>query len=355
MKVKLKNVRPNPFRNIDAYPTNTDKVEQLKKSIQSTEFWDNIVARKSGNGIEIAYGHHRLRALNELYDGEETFSFIIRDLDDSEMIKIMAHENLDEWGHNSGTERETVRAVINAYGAGQIFLNAPAKKTSNNQLRFADAEQQFCFHASGSEPHAHRPYTADTVSAFLGGTMTIDTIKYTLRALCLIEQGHLDEEKLRDVSSHGARVVVNEVVRAVKQAEAMKAEGEREALKAATPTMEKIIRKQAKKNANALVSNTASAASHGIKDGASAAKEAALRARLQAKGQKEQDTEIDDFANKVSTELMRYLEPGSKTREKLDAIIKHKKHLSRSPQNSLEKALDRIIEHAEGLKNQLSK
>ena len=64
---------------------------------------------------------------------------------------------------------------------------------------------------------------------------------------------------------------------------------------------------------------------------------------------------LDDFANKVSTELMRYLEPGSKTREKLDAIIKHKKHLSRSPQNSLEKALDRIIEHAEGLKNQLSK
>ena len=63
MKVELKNVYANPFRNMERYPIHKQKILQLKNSIQSTEFWDNIVAReREGGGIEIAYGHHRLAA-----------------------------------------------------------------------------------------------------------------------------------------------------------------------------------------------------------------------------------------------------------------------------------------------------
>lgn len=130
MKVKLKDVHPNPFRNMERYPIHKQKILQLKNSIQSTDFWDNIVARKrEGGGIEIAYGHHRLTALNKLYSGTKEFNWIVRDLDDDEMLKIMAHENLDEWGHDSAIERETIRAVVEAYGRGQIALPKPAKNT----------------------------------------------------------------------------------------------------------------------------------------------------------------------------------------------------------------------------------
>ena len=46
MKVKLKDVHPNPFRNMERYPIHKQKILQLKNSIQSTDFWDNIVARE---------------------------------------------------------------------------------------------------------------------------------------------------------------------------------------------------------------------------------------------------------------------------------------------------------------------
>ena len=67
MKKALKNVNANPFRHIDRYPIQEDKISALKKSIEDTDFWENIVAREVGGKIEIAYGHHRLAALRELY------------------------------------------------------------------------------------------------------------------------------------------------------------------------------------------------------------------------------------------------------------------------------------------------
>ena len=136
MKVKLKDVRPNPFRDMASYPINPQKILQLKKSIESTDFWDNVVARKGKAGtIEIAYGHHRLVALRELYDGEKEFDFIVRDLDNMDMIKIMAHENLDDWGHDSAIERETVKAIVLAFGDDKIAMPNREAGTTNCAMR----------------------------------------------------------------------------------------------------------------------------------------------------------------------------------------------------------------------------
>ena len=68
MKIELKNVTANPFRHIERYPIQADKITALKKSIKDTDFWENIVARDMGDGtFQIAYGHHRLSALSDLY------------------------------------------------------------------------------------------------------------------------------------------------------------------------------------------------------------------------------------------------------------------------------------------------
>ncbi len=45
MKFQLKDVQSNPFRHTEKYPILREKVEELKESIESTEFWNNIVAR----------------------------------------------------------------------------------------------------------------------------------------------------------------------------------------------------------------------------------------------------------------------------------------------------------------------
>ena len=50
MKIKIKDLTPNPFRDSEHYPIDQEKVESLKRSINKTGFWDNILAReKNGN------------------------------------------------------------------------------------------------------------------------------------------------------------------------------------------------------------------------------------------------------------------------------------------------------------------
>ena len=269
MKMKLKHVRPNPFRDMDAYPIHPQKIQQLKKSIESTDFWDNVVARKSSEPgcIEIAYGHHRLVALREMYDGDTEFNFIVRDLDDKDMIKIMAHENLDDWGHDSGIERETVRAIVQAFGEDKIYLPNPQGR--EDQLRYAPS---FCFGKSAVEklaggPLASRPYNASSICGFLTGTLEVDTIKPTLQALCLIEQGHLTEEKMSGLSRDKAKILVHEVARSVKQAEVIQKEAKREALNAPTPAVEKAVKKDADRKAKAVVKNTAKDVSKTLQGG----------------------------------------------------------------------------------------
>jgi len=106
MNVKVDQIKSNPYRKIEKYPISRDKVEALKNSISETSFWDNILARKSNGGVEIAYGHHRLIALKEL--GIEEVDIPVRDLSDAHMIKIMANENMDDWKTATSVVNETI-------------------------------------------------------------------------------------------------------------------------------------------------------------------------------------------------------------------------------------------------------
>jgi len=45
MKVKINQLNPNPYRDMENYPINREKVEALKASMEQTGFWDNILAR----------------------------------------------------------------------------------------------------------------------------------------------------------------------------------------------------------------------------------------------------------------------------------------------------------------------
>src|ERR1019366_2674698 len=121
----VSDLQPNPFRNLANYPLNPEKVEALKRSIKSTTFWDNLLVRKSpsGKGYELAYGHHRREALRQLKITE--IDVPVRDIDNTRMAKIMASENMEEWGTSAVIEQETVRAIVEAYGAGEIEIPKP--------------------------------------------------------------------------------------------------------------------------------------------------------------------------------------------------------------------------------------
>jgi len=98
MKVKLKLIKPNPYRDMKHYPIDEGKVDLLRESIRKTGFWDNIVARETEGKYEIAYGHHRLLALQKEFNPDKEIDLIIKGIDDADMIRIMADENDEYYG-----------------------------------------------------------------------------------------------------------------------------------------------------------------------------------------------------------------------------------------------------------------
>ena len=170
MKVKIKDLQPNPYRDMANYPINQDKLQTLKKSIEQTGFWDNILARQVNGVIQIAYGHHRLQALKEVYSPEYLVEVPIKDLSDELMLKIMANENMEEWQSSVAVIDETVRAV-------RKFLKKP----------------------DGSTPQSNQ------IADFLG--WSFQRVKYSIHRINSIETGGVDKiaiESLPTASSSTA-------------------------------------------------------------------------------------------------------------------------------------------------------
>lgn len=220
--VHLSDLKPNPFRNIKAYPFQEDKLEALQESIEQTGFWNNLVAREGeDDALEIAYGHHRLEALRRTYDAEHVINIEVRDLSDEQMLKIMARENMEEWGSSAMIEMETVRAVVEAFAAGRIQLEEPhGKDISKGKARIAPNFKPIREDFSTSE-NIQKYYTTGTVARFLGWTdkngRAQMKVAYSLYALELIERGVLEQSDVADLTERQLREQVKEVRRAEKR------------------------------------------------------------------------------------------------------------------------------------------
>jgi flagellar biosynthesis GTPase FlhF len=209
---KIRDIQANPFRHIDRYPIREDKIAALRESLRTTGFWDNVVGRIGPDGRpQIAYGHHRREALRREYKPTDEVNLIIRDLPDDQMLKIMARENMEEWGSSAAVEHETVRAVVEAYGEGKIALPKPTLRAAG--VRYAPSFSPDSFaraHESG--------YTAQTVADFLGwlepSGKPQDKVHSALAALQFIEEGILRESDFAGLTTKQAEAVVEQARRA---------------------------------------------------------------------------------------------------------------------------------------------
>lgn len=229
-KVRVKDVRHNPFRDMKRYPINAKKVATLLASYESTGFWGNIVGRKNGDGgYEIAYGHHRLMALRDHLKPNDTIDLIVRDLDDDKMLQIMANENMEEWGTSALVTQETVRAVILAFAEGKITL-PPVHKNSKGltSLRFAPSFIRHRMGAvSGVPEKADKPYNASTIAEYLNwdikrgkgkkashrGARPNERVRMALRSLELQEIGILKTNDFNGLTTAEALALTDEAFR----------------------------------------------------------------------------------------------------------------------------------------------
>ena len=273
MKVAIKDIKPNPFRHLERYPIDKNKVTELKRSIKETGWWGNIVGRKcKGGGVEIAYGHHRLAALKKIHGehSEKEVSIIIETLDDTKMLKMMANENMEQWGRDFSVQMETVRAVVEAYGDGKIELPAPAPKATH--VRIAPHFKKLSI--GGPMDKAAKPYTAKSVAQFLGWTQPSgqpnDKTKCALGALELIEESILKDDDFRGLSTAQAKAVVKETGDQVQKGKRW-VEGEEKAEKAGDKNARADFARTRSVHNATLVGETVSAS---LRSGSSGAKQA---------------------------------------------------------------------------------
>lgn len=132
--VPLSKLKPNPFRRLDEYPIQREKVDAIKESIESTGFWGNIVAREVNGEYQIAYGHHRLVALQESLKKNDPVDVIVRKLTNEQMVQMMARENMEEYGTSAWVELETLRAVLDGIASGDITPPPVKKNTPKTQI-----------------------------------------------------------------------------------------------------------------------------------------------------------------------------------------------------------------------------
>jgi len=126
MRVKIKDIRPNPFRDFDLYPINPEQVQRLRQSMTSLGFFSGVTLRKADGGYEMAAGHHRLEAAVTAKNDDGTPMFdsieaVVSDYTDYQMVEIMMTENLTQRGHNAASTLDSVAAYARIVAKGVLL------------------------------------------------------------------------------------------------------------------------------------------------------------------------------------------------------------------------------------------
>ena len=104
MKVKLRDLKPNPHRNFDYNPLNPDRVKEHEKSIKEHGMWQVLrirkVERANRQEFQLVFGHHRVEALKNLHGDDYEIEVEIVNYDDSKMLLALSAENDPVWNHS---------------------------------------------------------------------------------------------------------------------------------------------------------------------------------------------------------------------------------------------------------------
>jgi hypothetical protein len=215
MKVKLAQIKDNPYRDRSKFPISRVKVDGLKESMGQTGFWDNVLARPAGNAVigipeeqlpaylasqaaafdasgeplfpvELAYGHHRLEALREL--GIEEVDIPVKAINNVNMLQIMANENKGDWASNMSVILETVRQTRT------YLLDTVAPYGSYDEYMAANVNPFFSKEQFAQIPEQGIGFK--TIRKFLGETWAEGDIRNAVATLKNIDDGLYEQEQV---------------------------------------------------------------------------------------------------------------------------------------------------------------
>lgn len=112
VKIDLRTLQPNPFRDFSVDPIDKALVKRLQTSIEEDGFWGGIVCRKLKDGtVQIAAGHHRVEAALKV-GIDESDVFVSKDMDDDTMVRVYARENATQRGHSAQALHGSVAGAL---------------------------------------------------------------------------------------------------------------------------------------------------------------------------------------------------------------------------------------------------
>jgi len=332
MKVKIKDILPNPYRKFEHYPISRKKVDALKESFNRTTFWENIVGRKAGNQVELAHGHHRLIALKELYAQDTEVNIIVRNLTNAQMIQAMADENIGEWGSNADVSIETVLTVLQAYADGEIELPPMNPNTTKSQIAIAPS----ALVKKDTDARGQR-YSREQIAQFLGwGHRNTRRMNMAFLALEAIEQGFANHKDFEGLSIRKAEEMASQIRQTANLA---KKENKQEVdVKRDVKRVGKAIKKAYDDGAGSIDASSV-----------------ALNARQAGTGTSPVPPDISHFASRKAKQLHSIFSPNVRLGKELNEMIANKDFMSESAIHAVIVALDDLITTASNFKQALQK
>jgi hypothetical protein len=285
------------------------------------------------------------------------------------MLKMMAHENMEEWGTSAIVEIETIAAVVEAYAEGKIELNGLSKDTPKALVRYAPS-----FIPERSPLRGERSYTYQSVANFLGWTKAKTgapqaKVGASLNALQLIEEDILTLSDFEGLKTKEAEELVRET-RARKEqreAEAKEAdirarEAEKRAKEAESYQARKVAEEQhayhaeqaskKRRKAKEEASKVGHHLSRGIKEGRIATKDI----RKQAEGQvglERKERQLRNI-NSAARDLIRKLDElldSDKLAFRIKALLGDVERIDEGLRDVIVKSFGNLIKRAEAFSN----
>jgi hypothetical protein len=248
--IKVDRLDPNPFRDgsggtppatwetvTEVYGFDEDKLKELQQSYEINGVWAGVHVRPSGSRYQLAFGHHRIEAARRM--GLKAIPVVVAELGDDEMVRMMASENSEEYGHDFALGvMNAVEAVVKAYGSGAINVDPPEP---SGYGRFGGRRSAPSFVVDEVSKDITHPYTAQGVASYLGWTIQrtdrdgVAADKKTMAALSaleLIELGALKRSQFKGLGASQARELISITKRGM-EAEKVKQEQQQEFLEKA--------------------------------------------------------------------------------------------------------------------------
>jgi hypothetical protein len=379
LEIAIKDLLPNPFRDMAHYKINKKKVEQLIQSFKTTGFWPVLIGRKNAAGkVEIAFGHHRKAAGEELYGSAHKVLIIIQELSDAEMLKMMANENQQDFSSSFVAEMETIEAVVKAFAAGKISLRAPKPVPGKGfpSIRFAPSFLAQSLSEEEAFLGTKQPgYLPSSVAEFLGwlkpGGQVQERVRLALAALELQEQGYLEVEQLEGLGTMACERVIRNTAKSRDkklaalerareyleklEAEAAEARGTPRAKEVAGRLKEaRSLYALAEKEAKRKPAEVAAELSAHEKDRRKKDKEAEEVAAVTGEEPAEQLPDIEEVAHSLGGQISNYLSGRERTGKQLKEVIDYRQSLDDGTRAYLAGALERLAKRSAKLAAELS-